>query len=620
MALGLIALTTLAYLNSFRAELLFDDDSSLLHNPGLHSLVASLQPPADGGLTVAGRPLLSLSFALNYAVGGYAWGGYRAVNLALHLANGLLLAAIVRRLLAVPTLAPRWAVHASAVAATAAALWLLHPLQTESVTYLVQRAESLVTLFYLGTIAAFLRAAAEPTQRRWAVLTVFACATGMASKEVMATAPLVLLGLDRLFLAGSWREVWRRRAALHIACAATWVLLGALVLSTSGRGGTAGFGTAIAPLDYALTQFFAIAHYLRLTFWPSPLVLDYGTTLVTAPAQVIPAAALVLGLLAAALWALRRGHAWGAAVLFFFVVLAPSSSVIPVATQTMAEHRTYLPLAGLCVLAAGCAVTWLGRAALPVALGVALVCGGLTWQRNEDYRSRIRLFEELVALRPDNARAMALLADYQQRAGNLAAAQRWLERSVAIEPAAEARNNLGNVLLARGDVAGARAQFELAVAAKPNDATTLANLGNALAAEGRVAEALARLTAAVQAAPQRSALRFNLANILAQAGRPAEAEKEFRAALALAPDDVEARANLAGLLAQLGRGEEAFAEMRDAVRRAPNHALLHAAAGSLFEALGRSSEAAEAFATASRLAPDNVEFRRAAERTAAFRK
>ncbi|WP_415909900.1 tetratricopeptide repeat protein [Oleiharenicola sp. Vm1] len=485
-AAALLALLTVAaYLNSFRGQFLFDDVPSIVTNPALHSLGQSLLPSADGGLTTSGRPLLALSFALNYAVSGVEVWSYHLVNLALHLANGLLLAGIVRRTLRQPAFAPRWQADAPAVAFIAAALWLLHPLQTESVTYVVQRAESLVALCYLAAGWFLIRVHEEPGRRAWPVAAFLACLAGMAAKEVMATAPLALALYDRLFLAGSWRETWARRGWLHVALAGTWLLLGALVLTTAGRGGTAGFGTAVSVRDYALTQFSAIAHYLRLFVWPHPLVLDYGTALVTEWTRVLPAAVLVLGLLGASLWAVGRGRAAGFGGLFFFLVLAPSSSVIPIATQTMAEHRTYLPLAGLCVLVAAAGVAglrarvWIGFAGVAAALGAATVA------RNAAYASRVALYEDLAVRCPTNARALALLADYHQREGNLEAAQRWLERSVALEPVVESLNNLGNVLQARGDLARARPLFERALAARPNDPTTLLNLGSLLAAEGR---------------------------------------------------------------------------------------------------------------------------------------
>lgn len=606
----LAVFATVAYLNSFRGVFLFDDQSAIVANPALSSLAQSLRPPADGGLTIGGRPLLALSFALNFAVSGLNPWSYHLVNLAIHLANGLLLAGIVRRTLQQPSQASRWQADAPAVAFIAAALWLLHPLQTESVTYIVQRAESLVACCFLATWWCFIRASEEPARRIWPVAAFFLCLAGMAAKEVMATAPLVLALYDRMFLAGSWREVWARRGRLLLALAATWILLAVLVVTTKGRGGTAGFATAVSVFDYALTQFPAIAHYLKLFVWPHPLVLDYGKTLVTDWAQVLPAAAAVLTLVSASVWAAWRGHAAGFCGLLFFVVLAPSSSVVPIATQTMAEHRTYLPLAGLCALTAATAVTWLRARTWPVFAAVAVALGAATWMRNADYASGIGMYEEIVARRPDNARAMALLADYQQRAGYREAAERWLERAVALEPGVELLNNLGNLRQERGDFTSARALFEHVLALRSNDPVAHSNLGNLCAAEGRTDEAVAHFEAALRAKPDFPSVLFNFANTLAQAGRFAEAARRYEQALRLASADGEARANYSAVLLELGRSAEALDQIREAVRQQPEHAGLRNACGVTFVRLGRLREALTEFEAAVRLAPDNAEYAR----------
>ena len=156
-----------------------------------------------------------------------------------------------------------WA--AGGLAFAAAALWLVHPLQTSAVTYLSQRAESLVGLLLLATLACSLRG--------WSVGAVVCCALGMASKEVMAVAPVLVLLHDRTFLAGSFREALRRRPAMYAGLAATWGLLAALVLSTHGRGGSVGFDAGTSPWEYAATQPAAIATYLGLAVWPHPLVI-----------------------------------------------------------------------------------------------------------------------------------------------------------------------------------------------------------------------------------------------------------------------------------------------------------------------------------------------------------
>jgi len=191
-----------------------------------------LSPPRWSGIT--GRQLINLSLAVNYAVGGTRVWGYHALNLAVHILAGLTLFGIVRRTLLQPRLRGRFGAAANGLALTTAVLWTVHPLQTESVTYIIQRCESMMGLFYLLTLYCFIRGAASQRPRLWYGLCVTACALGMACKEVMVSAPLMVLLYDRTFVSGSFRVAWRRHGRLLGALAGTWVLLGYLVAS----GGT----------------------------------------------------------------------------------------------------------------------------------------------------------------------------------------------------------------------------------------------------------------------------------------------------------------------------------------------------------------------------------------------
>lgn len=223
---------------------------------------------------MAGRPVVNLSLALNYAVSGYAVGSYYVFILGVHLAAAFTLCGLVRRTLLLPTLRLRFGAAALPLAFFVAALWMLHPQQTESVTYIVQRAESLVGFFYLLTLCCALRFAESGGAMRWGVIATACCALGMATKEVMVSAPLLVLRYDRSFLGGSWRAAWEARGRLWLALAATWLLLAFLMLSTVGCGGTAGLGAGISSWHYLLTQCRAIVTCLGLAVWPHPLVFD----------------------------------------------------------------------------------------------------------------------------------------------------------------------------------------------------------------------------------------------------------------------------------------------------------------------------------------------------------
>jgi hypothetical protein len=334
-----------------------------------------------------------------------------------------------------------------------ALLWTLHPLQTESVTYIVQRAESLMGLFYLQTLYCFIRGicaeradASDPLAGRaswvWYVLSVASCLLGMATKEVLVSAPLIVLLYDRTFLAGSFHAAWRQRRQVHLALAATWIPLTGLVLHAANRGGTAGFGVGVSFWSYAATQFQALSHYLWLSVWPHPLINDYGVRWMTSVGDVAPYAAVVALLVAATLVALVRRPALGFLGAWFFAVLAPTS-LVPGTRQTLAEHRMYLSLAPVMVLMVLALYAWLGRRGRFVLAAAAIGLGWLTVQRNTVYHSDATIWRDTVAKRPGNAAA---------------------------------RNNYGNILAQAGRPEEALAQYEEASRLAPMPITMRAML------------------------------------------------------------------------------------------------------------------------------------------------
>jgi len=641
---ALVVAVLAAYANSLRGPFVYDDRDAIIENPTLRHLwpISDVLAPPGAGVTVSGRPVLNLSLALNFAAGGLDVRGYHAVNLLIHVLACLTLFGLVRRTLLLPALRERLGAAAVPVAFTAAALWALHPLQTEAVTYIVQRAESLMGLFYLLTLYGFVRSVDAPAPGRWRLLAFGACLLGMGTKENLVSAPVLVLLLDRAFVAGSFAGAWRRRRGFYAALAATWILLG-LVLATTGgnRGGSAGFGLAISWWDYALTQFLALVHYLRLSFWPAPLIFDYGTFWIHGLVYVWPQACVVAALIAGTLVALWRNRAVGVLGAWYLAILAPTS-LVPGMTQRIVEHRMYLPLAPLFVLVAGLCQRRCGSRGLAALLALAAGFGLLSFRRNTDYRSEIALWEDTVAKRPANAGAHANLGAALADAARMREAVREDATALRLGPNPVAtRNNLGTALVAVGRVReaveelqeslrqepdDAQAHLNLGVAldmlkrtpeaiphyeaslrGKPNSAAAHANLGDALSRSGRNAEGIAHLEEALRLQPDFVAAHYNLAAALARAGRLEEAQAQFAAGLRLRPADAEAHANWGGVLLATGHPAEAMAQFESALRLQPESASYHYNYGSVLAAAGRLDEAVLQFEAALRLQPDYVE-------------
>ncbi|HEY5079078.1 MAG TPA: tetratricopeptide repeat protein, partial [Opitutaceae bacterium] len=564
-----------------------------------------------GGSTVAGRPVLNLSLALNYAISGTGVWSYHAFNLAIHVLAGLALLGILRR-----TLALRGDPRATAIALSVALLWTLHPLLTESVTYIVQRAESLMGLLYLLTLYCFLRGATATRRsaRAWYALSIGACLLGMGTKEVMASAPLIVLLYDRTFVAGSFREAWRQRGRFHLGLGATWIFLLILVLGTHGRGGSVGFGGGVAWWSYALTQCAAIIHYLRLCVWPHPLVFDYGTSLLPVTLRILPDVLTVAVLLAAVAWALARRPALGFLGAWFFAILAPSSSVIPVVTETMAEHRMYLPLIPVVVLIVLGIHRWLGRAALPACVALAACLSVMTVLRNEVYRSAEGIWTDTVARRPSNDRAHDNLGSALRGVpGRLNDSVAQFEEALRINPdRPESHYSLGCLLdLVPGRAEDAIDQYREALRLKPAYADAHYNLACDLDKEpGHADEAIAQYGEAVRLNPDSAKAHFNLGCDLSRSpGRLDDAIAQFEEALLLSPDYAEAHYNLGFALDKKpDHLNEAIAQYREALRLNPDFTDAHyTLASDLDKMAGHSDEAMSQYGEALRLRPDFAE-------------
>jgi tetratricopeptide (TPR) repeat protein len=593
------AAALLVYANTFAVPFLLDDQGSIQQNPTIRSLWGSLRPPA-GGDTVSGRPLLNFSFALNHAISGLDVWSYHAVNLLIHAANGLLVLGLVRR-----TLERMVTPRAGGFALIAALLWTVHPLQTEAVTYIVQRAESLVACGYLFTLYAFVRSAEPAAPGWWRLLAVGACALGMTAKEVMVSAPLIVFLYDRTFLAGTFRVAWAARRGLHLALATCWLVLAALLLASADRGGTTVATAEATSWRYLLTQCQAIVRYLALALWPAGLVFDYGTGLVRSVADVWWQGLVLLSLLGATAWALVRRPVAGFLGTFFFAVLAPSSSFVPVLSQTMAEHRMYLPLLAVILLVLLAARRWGGERALFAAAVLVPVLAVATLRRNATYRDELQLWQDTAAKYPASDRAHNNLGAKYLQQGRLPEAAAAFEAALRIRPDyLRALSNLSLVLLQQGDTAGALAriaellrlrpddsearigyarmleradrreealaQWREAVRLRPGDAEVRAGLGGLLLRTDRPAEAAAELAEAARLRPDDPAIQSNLGSALALAGQPEAAVAAYLRSVALRPEAAPTRLGLALVLVQLGRPDDAVVQLREAVRIDPN--------------------------------------------------
>ncbi len=444
------------YWHTLSAPFLFDDAAAIVNNASIREASpAALAAPRN--TPTAGRPVVNATLAFNYALGGLDVRGYHALNIAVHVLCAITLYGIVRRTL------PGGTAH-HLVALWASILWLVHPLQTECVSYVTQRTESIMALFFLLTLYAAIRARGSDRSGWWSAAAIVACGLGMASKESMVTAPLLVVLYDWAYRTRPWREVRAERRGLYTGLAATWIVL--LALSMTGpRSETIGFGHGVTAWQYGLNQCVVVVEYLGRVVWPHGLLLDYGFPRSLGVAEAAPWALALLGLIGLTVVLLLRWPRIGYPAAWFFVVLAPTSSIVPIATEVAADRRVYLALAGLAVLAAAGGVTFIEAAGKhfvgqphrrPAFAGIALLIvattclSTVTWRRAAMYRQPATLWAQAVEAHPRNHRALTNLAVTLVAEGQYTAATVHMLRAAALDPGSTITADNVAALLAAG--------------------------------------------------------------------------------------------------------------------------------------------------------------------------
>ena len=582
-----------AYQGSLSGPFILDDEAAILRNPSIRSfqpIWRPLLPPCDGS-AVDRRPITNLSLALNYAVGGTAVHGYHLANVAAHGAAALVLCWLVQRTLLLPVFRGQFAQTARGLALVTSLIWVAHPLQTNAVTYVIQRTEVLAGLFSFIALACTIHAAARPRFHGWHMAAVAACALAVGSKESAAALPVFILAYDALLLAGSWKQAIRHRWWFHGLMAATWVVP-TIYLWRDRLFAVAqpevSFVRRGLQVDYLLSQFQAICLYVKLALWPAPLILDYGPPPPPDAVSVALAAVPVLLAIAATALAVVRHRPIGLLGLLFFGALAPSS-LIPIVPEWAAEKRMYVALVAVvlgAVIAVHAAGRWLladrpglalGRAAplLGLACSAIAIIGlvAVTARRNQDYRTELSIWEDNVAKCPRNPRGQSNLGLYLEAAGRTEEAAEHYRLALEYEPDSPIPlMNLAGLRSRSGDTKAACELYGRVVELLPDHARARRSYALALMADGRIDEAIGHLRRVAQARPDFVAARVDLAKALSRVDQGDEAVREMKAVVGLAPEDGELAASLGLMLARQGRTAEAIPLLEKAVRLRPDHA------------------------------------------------
>jgi len=557
MLVVLAVLGLLIYAHTLESPFVFDDGFNIVNNAGIRLTELSWDglKKAVWGSPSRNRPTAYLSFALNYYFHHYHVVGYRVVNILVHLAAALILFFLVQRTLTRSGLHPKYESQARWIAFFAALIWMVHPLQTQSVTYIVQRMNSLAAMFYVLALLLYVEGRlAEKKEKRLALFTGCGVAglLALGSKENAATLPFMLLLYEWFFFQNaswSWLKSrwWLPAGIVVFFLAAAFLFLGtdplAAILHTYGH-------RDFTLTERGLTQFRVVMFYLSLFFFPHParLNLTHDFSLshsLLSPPTTLLALACLLGLAALAVLTARKDRLVSFALFWFLGNLVIESSVI--GSEIIFEHRTYLPSMMVSLLVVALVFRFIKPKVLSVGVFclIAAVLSLWTVERNLVWRDEVALWLDCVAKSPNNARAHNNLGLALAKRGAVMQAIEHYRKALALKPDhPEAHNNLGLALAGLGRYDQALRHYQEALKYDPVYVPALNNLGKEMRRRGRLNEAAAHYRLALEVQPDSSEVHNNLGVALAVQGRIEEAVEHFRKALTLDPGYVSAARNL----------------------------------------------------------------------------
>ncbi len=652
----------IAYSNSFHVPFIFDDEYSIRDNRVVHD-IGNFLFSSIGYKYNPRRFIGFLTFALNYRLGGLNVTGYHVVSLAIHIVCALLVYGLVAFTFRTPamkdsSLAPQ----SRLIAFFSAALFVVHPIQTEAVTYIVQRLTSLAALFYVASLYCYVRfrlsqVSADGIHWQGYVqygLAVASAVLAMKTKEISFTLPFIVVVYELVFF-GSGNVIKRTLWALPLLATVVIIPLDMLNLGQplgkvlSDVSQVTAAGTSMTRSQYLITEFTVIVTYIRLLFFPVGQNLDYdypiyrsffnpqvmlsflflvvlfglGVYLVFAnqiKAKVKTVSEFSLGVLSQPQPKPEPAFKlMGFGILWFFITLSVESSIIPI-TDVIYEHRVYLPsigmiisiVTGIFLLREKVRSPRAGRAIivmLSLAIGVLTVT---TYMRNEVWGDSIRMWKDITAKSPAKERPHYNLAHLYQLQSRFDDAIEQYQLAIKLKPDADAYNNLGVIYRERNMPDKAIEQYMLAIKLNPDMPEAYFNLGNIDRDRNMPEKAMEYYQTAIELRPDYMEAHLNLGGVIYQAGKmPDKAIKEYLTAIKLKPDCAEAYNNLGAIYESLKMPDKAIKNYLIAVKLNPDYIEALNNLGDIYYKTGQAENARREFMAVLKIKPDNSKARQA---------
>jgi tetratricopeptide (TPR) repeat protein len=586
------------YAKTLTGDFIFDDVPNIKDNPHLrlgHITAENLLDAAFEGPSTR-RPVAKLSFALNYYFHGYNVAGFHMVNILIHIANGVLLYLLISFTGCTPAM-HRYRGQYRWIPFFSACVWLVHPIQTETVSYIVQRMTSLATMFYILSFLFYIRARLETANAKKTALFCAMAVSGLlalGSKEISATLPFFIILYEWYFFQDLSLTWIKNRAPLIVAVLILMVTISIIYLS--------GFTLEIISSIYSdrsmtmeqrvLTQFRVILYYIGLLLWPHPsrLNLDYDFQLsysLLDPVSTLLSMTAIFAFLIFAVFTAKRQRLMSFCIIWYLGNLIIESSFIPL--ELVFEHRNYMPSMFFIFLGVLLSHHYLKPKWLPPLLlsAIVVICALWTFERNDVWRSPILIWKDTINKSPQKARPY---------------------------------NNLGVALVKRGYFALAVAQYRHALQLDPEFAYAHASLGHVLTKQGKTEEAIEHFQTALKLDPYQYEAHNNLGIALTIQGDHQQAIEHFSAAVLINPDYPEAHSNLGLAFRRQGRFQEAIVHFNVALKLDPVFVSAHNNLGLALADQGRLDEAVKHFTKALEINPDYAAVQRNLEETIAKKK
>ncbi|HOW59192.1 MAG TPA: tetratricopeptide repeat protein [Candidatus Omnitrophota bacterium] len=592
-----LAWGALIYSNTYHAPFQFDDIPYILKDPHIRNVE---NWPALWSAYIKTRYLSFLTIALNYSFSNTHVLGYHLFNTVLHTLNACWVYGLFSLLLMTPKMRGVYSPNASFyLAAFSALIFLVHPLQTQAVAYIIQRMASLATFFYLGTIVLYLKSRMTQNKISYIAAILLAIAA-MFTKEITITLPLALVFIEGLFFdhAGEKLKTWARLTPFLLTLAIIpYLLCGNRSLAALAQNPIPVTSASLLSRgDYFWTQVNVLCTYLRLYFIPIHQNLDYDYPM--ARSLLEPKTLFcffLLGMLfIGAVVAIKKNRLLAFSVFWFFLTLSVESSIFPI-EDVINEHRMYLPLAGLVVVIPILCLLFLEKLphAILACLVIGLIFSSMTYLRNRVWGSKMSLYEDVVKKAPRKARGYNNLGSiYYYDFHDPAKAKKLYEKAIEVEPGfgpsyfdlgavydhagdkekafelyqkalkldptfLDTYNNLAILYEKRGDLDSAIEILWKGIAQSPRFEMAYANLGAFYSRKGNISKAIACLKKGIEINPYFPLCYYNLGLILKSQGQWAEAITLFQKASSLDPDNPNMAYTLGEAYLQQGDSEAA---------------------------------------------------------------